>query len=59
MVNFVFVLGGGRLGAVATRDLCRSRVVEVVIGDIGIGRGEHVSFTVAVALYAKINPEAA
>lgn len=59
MVNSVFVLGIGRLAAVATRDLCTSRVVEVVIGDIGVSRAEHVSSTVAFALYAKIDPEAA
>lgn len=43
MVDSVFVLGSGRMGAVATRDLCRSPLVdEVVIGDIDLSRAEGI-----------------
>ncbi len=41
MTNRVFVLGGGRMGLVAARDLVESNLVDaVVIGDIDLSRAE-------------------
>jgi saccharopine dehydrogenase-like NADP-dependent oxidoreductase len=47
MPNSVFVLGGGRMGEVVARDLCRSNVVdEVIIGDADISKAEHAKGTI-------------
>src|SRR5271157_6656413 len=47
MVNSIFVLGGGRMGEVAARDLCRSSLVdEVIIGDVDISTAEHAKRTI-------------
>ena len=41
MTNKVFVLGGGRMGLVAARDLVESKLVDsVVIGDVDLSRAE-------------------
>ncbi len=41
MTNKVFVLGGGRMGLVAARDLVESNLVDsVVIGDVDLSRAE-------------------
>jgi saccharopine dehydrogenase-like NADP-dependent oxidoreductase len=44
MTNSVFILGSGRMGSVAARDLLRSNVVDrILIGDLDIGRAEKLA----------------
>ncbi len=44
MTNRVFVLGGGRMGLVAARDLVESNLIDsVVIGDVDLSRAERLA----------------